>query len=103
MKFHFEGLDVPITLPDRYLTVRMYENLQVFATSPLWGFEPSTQRGLESRYFSDPARTPPEVPIPRGHRLSVPSVLLPQRILAANRASDNNPEALSTLQVSRRL
>jgi hypothetical protein len=28
MKFHFEGLDVPITLPDNYLSVRMYENLQ---------------------------------------------------------------------------
>ena len=33
MNFHFEGLDVPITLPDRYLTVRMYENLQAYAES----------------------------------------------------------------------
>jgi hypothetical protein len=31
MDFHFEGLDVPITLPDRYLTVRMYERLQAYA------------------------------------------------------------------------
>ena len=31
MDFHFEGLDVPLTLPDQYLTVRMYENLQVYA------------------------------------------------------------------------
>ncbi len=31
MDFHFDGLDVPLTLPDQYLTVRMYENLQVYA------------------------------------------------------------------------
>ena len=33
MNFHFEGLDVPLTLPDDYLSVRMYENLQAFAQS----------------------------------------------------------------------
>lgn len=30
MDFHFEGLDVPITLPDEYLSVVQYERLQRF-------------------------------------------------------------------------
>lgn len=30
MNFHFEGLDVPIALPDEYLSVVQYERLQRF-------------------------------------------------------------------------
>lgn len=33
MEFHFEGLDVPLSLPDEYLSVRQYERLQVYAES----------------------------------------------------------------------
>lgn len=56
MKFHFEGLDVPLTLPDAYLSVRMYENLQLYAeTHPEVEGQLRYVRGALAAMLDDPS------------------------------------------------